>query len=465
MPNMDSLARAVAGQLPNFLAAGVLVFLFGLAFSYWFRRESPARRFAIWFWGLVALAAIPLLAVAGAMVGTEAPALTKASAPVSLPSSWALYLFFGWVAIAGIALTRVGLGLRHVYLLRRHCVAVEVEDLAPELQAILARFQATRSVAILLSEEIQSPTALGLFGAAVVLPKWILKELTTSELEQVLLHELAHLRRYDDWSNLTQKIVKAMFFFHPAVWWMENKLSLEREMACDEAVLEATRNPRAYAQCLTMLAEKSFMRRSVMLAQAAVSRIGQTSQRVARILRSERPQSRRTWKIALPSFATVLVLSVASVSRMPELVVFENSAPQTAPATAKITEAKPSPMTAAAGMERQLKAQTGTEAGASKGHIRNSKSDEVLAAIQAPAMSPKARQPESNVVETKLKYGRHDHRMTARETPASEVVIVFVAGQQNGTDFTTLWQVQMWHITVLRTSQNPTRQKASQKVI
>ncbi len=465
MPSMDSLARAMAGQLPNFLAAGVLVFLFGLAFSYWFRRESPARRFAIWFWGLLAMAAIPLLAIAGAFVGTGAPALAKASAAVSLPSSWALYLFFGWMTIAGIALTRVGLGLRHVYLLRRHCVAVDVGDLPPEPQAILARFQATRSVAILLSEEIQSPTALGLFGAAVVLPKWILQELTNSELEQVLLHELAHLRRYDDWSNLTQKIVKALFFFHPAVWWMENKLSLEREMACDEAVLEATRNPRAYAQCLATLAEKSFMRRSMILAQAAVSRIGQTSQRVARILRSERPQSRRTWKIALPSFATVLVLSVASASRMPELVVFQNSAPKTTPQTAKNTEAKATPLAPVAGMEHQLKALTGANGRASGSHIRDSKSHELLAAVPSPAMRPKPRQTKSNVVEAKLNYSRHDHQMKARVPPASEVVIVLVASQQYGMGTSTFWQVQMWHITVLRTSQNPTRQKASQKVI
>jgi beta-lactamase regulating signal transducer with metallopeptidase domain len=71
------------------------------------------------------------------------------------------------------------------------------------------------------------------------------------------LHELAHLRRYDDWTNLAQKLVKALFFFHPAVWWIEKQVSLEREMACDDAVLAETASPRAYAECLAHLAEKT----------------------------------------------------------------------------------------------------------------------------------------------------------------------------------------------------------------
>ena len=95
------------------------------------------------------------------------------------------------------------------------------------------------------------------------------KELSTAELNSILIHELAHLRRWDDWTNLGQQILKALLFFHPAVWWIESKLALEREMACDDAVLAKTANPRGYAQCLISVAEKSFARRGLALAQAA----------------------------------------------------------------------------------------------------------------------------------------------------------------------------------------------------
>ena len=92
----------------------------------------------------------------------------------------------------------------------------------------------------------------------VVVPGWVMQELSADELNQILLHELAHLRRWDDWTNLAQKVVKALFFFHPAVWWIEKRVSLEREMACDDAVIAETASPRAYAECLTHLAERTF---------------------------------------------------------------------------------------------------------------------------------------------------------------------------------------------------------------
>ena len=82
----------------------------------------------------------------------------------------------------------------------------------------------------------------------------------------------AHSGNSTDWTNLAQKLVRTVFFFHPAVWWIERRLSLEREMACDEAVLAETENPRAYAECLVSLAEKSFVRRGLALAQAVVGR-------------------------------------------------------------------------------------------------------------------------------------------------------------------------------------------------
>ena len=110
-----------------------------------------------------------------------------------------------------------------------------------------------------------------------MIPDWALIELSSSELNQVVLHELAHLRRWDDWTNLAQQIIRALLFFHPAVWWIGKKAELEREMACDDAVLAETESPRAYAECLAHLAERSFVQRSLALAQAAIGRFHQTA--------------------------------------------------------------------------------------------------------------------------------------------------------------------------------------------
>jgi hypothetical protein len=160
-------------------------------------------------------------------------------------------------------------------------------------------------------------------------------------LNAILLHELAHLRRWDDWTNLAQKLLRALFFFHPAVWWIESKLSLEREMACDDAVLAETANPRAYAECLVTVAEKSLMRRGLAMAQAAVSRVRQTSQRVAQILDTKRPGATRIWKPALGLVAAFAMICVGLLSRSPELVSFQDKTPTAESASAAISLSGP----------------------------------------------------------------------------------------------------------------------------
>ncbi len=126
------------------------------------------------------------------------------------------------------------------------------------------------------------------FVPSLPFPAWALQEIPADELQAICLHELAHLRRWDDWTNLAQKILKAIFFFHPAVWFIENRLSLEREMACDDAVLAANFSPRVYAESLLGLAEKSFLRRGIELAQAAVGQVWQLKLRIVEILRRDR---------------------------------------------------------------------------------------------------------------------------------------------------------------------------------
>jgi hypothetical protein len=162
----------------------------------------------------------------------------------------------------------------------------------------------------------------------VIFPGWLIEELSPDEVNQILLHELAHLRRRDDWTNLVEKLVKAMLFFHPAVWWIESKVSLEREMACDDAVLAETARPRAYAECLTHVAEKTLIRRSLVLAQAALGRVRQTSLRVARILDANRPrQTGHAWRSAVPLLAGFAITCTLLVSNQRQLIAFQDAGP------------------------------------------------------------------------------------------------------------------------------------------
>jgi len=333
-------------QIVDCLLEGTLIALFAGVILRFSSRQNSATRFAVWFSALVVIAAVPIsaltssaLTISGSAwwsrVGSISAEPSHPHSLLSLPSSWALYLFAAWAAIAAWHLLGVCRSLWHLYTLRKSCVAVDPASLEPQLQETLNRNQSTRRVILCTSDQVQVPTAIGLIKPAVVLPRWVMQELSASELNQILLHELAHLRRWDDWTNLAQKVVKAVLFFHPAVWWIEKRVSLEREMACDDAVLAETASPRAYAECLAHLAEKTFIQRSVALAQAALGKIRHTSLRIARILDLNRdvnrdldraPGTGRAWKPAVSLVAAFAVVCVVGVSRAPRLIAFSDSA-------------------------------------------------------------------------------------------------------------------------------------------
>jgi beta-lactamase regulating signal transducer with metallopeptidase domain len=321
---LQPLAQLSAERILNCTAEGMVIALLAWALLCAIGPRNSGTRFAVWFAALLGIAALPL--VGG--LASQGSSLAKHS-EITLPASWALYIFAAWAAVAGLGLLRVGVGFWHLHRLRQNCMPVDTTALDPLLQKTLAEFESSRAVKLCVSDDLRVPTAIGFSQPLVVLPSWAMRELSTLELNAVLLHELAHLRRRDDWTNLAQKILGALLFFHPAVWWIEKKLALEREMACDDLVLAETKstNPRAYAECLVSLAEKSFLRRGIALAQAAVDRLRNVSLRVTRILDVNRPRATRIWSPAPVLVGAVSLVCLLALSQAPtRLVSFENGA-------------------------------------------------------------------------------------------------------------------------------------------
>ena len=225
------------------------------------------------------------------------------------------------------------LGLVQLRVLRKTCIPVDHENFSNAVREALAR-SGRKNLVLCTSDRIQVPTAIGFLKPAIVIPDWLLGELSPAELEHVLLHEASHLRRHDDWTNFAQKLLKAVLFFQPVVWWIDTQLTQEREMACDDLVLRQTGKPRVYAECLASLAEKSYLRRTVLLAQAAVSRLRHTTARVARILKSEYGQPTlvvphdysRRWQPAACGVALVAAVAALSTMRIPQLISFSDAA-------------------------------------------------------------------------------------------------------------------------------------------
>jgi beta-lactamase regulating signal transducer with metallopeptidase domain len=326
-PGIQELAQVVAERVMNSIAGGLLIAGFAWLVLRMVGKQNSGTRFAVLFSALIAIAVLPL--VPGLSSGGAATHAMRAA--IMLPRFWAVAICSAWVFFAALAATPVLVGLWNVCRLRKSGVALAPSNLHPTLQETLAHCEGVRPVTVCSSATVSVPTAIGFFKPVILIPEWALQVLPVDELKIILLHEFAHLRRWDDWTNLAQKVVRTVFFFHPAVWWIEKRLSLEREMACDDTVLAETGNPRAYAECLVSLAEKSLMRRSLLqrglaLAQAAISRARETSIRLAQILDVDRPRATRVFKPALGLMAALASVCLIMLPDAPRLIAFENAA-------------------------------------------------------------------------------------------------------------------------------------------
>jgi len=113
-----------------------------------------------------------------------------------------------------------------------------------------------RRIDLFVCERISGPLAMGVFRSAILLPVSALTHLSPDQLEVVLAHELAHIRRGDYLWNMIQTIVETLFFFHPAVWWLGGQLRQQRELCCDDVALSCCTDPVVYATALLRLEEQ-----------------------------------------------------------------------------------------------------------------------------------------------------------------------------------------------------------------
>ncbi len=322
MSALQTLAQETSSQIVNCLVLGVSVAAVAGTATALAGRKNPGIRFAIWFAALIAIASLFFAAffAAGPIANGSSTGHVTA---ISLRPEWALYIFGAWTFCAAVGLARIGRGLWQVRALKQSSVPLEAslaDSITNALPSISRRFR------ICVGEKLRVPAALGFFTPMIVLPAWAVRELSAEELKTVVLHEAAHLQRWDDWSNLLQKIIRALLFFHPAVWWIDSRLSLEREMSCDDLVLARSRNARQYAACLVALAEKTHAHQSLALVQAAVSHLKHTAQRISKILDGRERSSKPVLAPLMAAVTAFGALSLVAVQHAPQLVSFRSAA-------------------------------------------------------------------------------------------------------------------------------------------
>jgi len=278
-------------------------------------RLSATHRFAVWSAGFVVVAGLPFLpALAFSAISANASNSAAASphAWLQFDSRWTVVVAAVWLLASAARATDLLLHSLRLRRLWRSATPIE----PPATSTPGRRFQ------ICTTPRIDRPSVIGFFAPRILIPDWLFARLTSSELDQIVLHESEHLRRGDDWTNLLQKLCLVLFPLNPALWWMERQICKSREMACDEGVIRITHAPRAYAACLTSIAERGLERRTEALSLGAWQRRPELVQRVHSILRGSR---------TLPPFAARAVLGVLGcgllaasfeLAHSPQLVAF-----------------------------------------------------------------------------------------------------------------------------------------------
>lgn len=208
-----------------------------------------------------------------------------------------------WLLGVTLMLLRQFGGLRLLGALERR----PYEVLPAQWQARVLHLQRalgiSRTVVVRLAGDVVAPFTARLFRPVIWLPLTLLTQLPTAQLEALLAHELAHIRRLDWLSNGVQCVIESLLFFHPGAWWLSRRIRQEREHACDDLAVAACGDAIALAEALAQLERHRHPSPRLVLAANG----GSLMQRITRLLTSTTPRAR--WRV--PAAIAVIVVSGA----------------------------------------------------------------------------------------------------------------------------------------------------------
>ena len=345
---MSTFGLAFTSALVDFVWQGVLVALVLLAALHTLGRRSAQVRYGLCLLALATLMALPVITTASRFKGTDfvrgglvtgrpitvvadtgkglrVEALIRSGTAPSVVSTlqpWILPIWSFGVLLLSLRLVAGGLEVR---ALRRSITAAD--DLLRDRGArVASRIGLRRAVQIGISTRADGPSVIGWLRPLILLPPATLMGLTPTQLDAVLAHELAHIRRHDYLVDIFQMVAETLLFYHPAVWWVSHRLRIERELCCDDEAVRVCGDATAYARALVTMAKLQVP------AMAMGSTGGSLSDRIRRLLGVSRREPSRSapWR--------VVVIGVALLS-----VTLANVGAQTKPVRFEVASIKPAP--------------------------------------------------------------------------------------------------------------------------
>lgn len=251
------------------------------------------------------IAAATTAVAAPASPANEAPLPTANTMQLSSLLPWLVYFWMAGVCVLTVRSLGGWMALQRFK--RQNAVPAEAAW-QQRVTRLAQRLRISRAVRLCESAVAEVPAVIGWMKPVVLLPASALSGLTPDQLEALLAHELAHIRRHDYLLNLFQTCVETLLFYHPAVWWIGKRIRAERENCCDDLAVQICGDPLAYARALTQMEQ---LRCDAPRLAMAANR-GPLLERIQRLI--VRPPAQRTstgW-IAIAAISVIVVTAWAS---------------------------------------------------------------------------------------------------------------------------------------------------------
>jgi len=217
-------------------------------------RASANVRYAVCWAAALFVIALPALQSTPAL--PDALRATPGDAIISLPDAWwtsMLVILAAWTLWAGIQIVRFVSAIVAIRRARARSRAfpLHAESRLPHWRRVR---RDGRRATLVLSDSVTTAAVLGWGSPLIAVAPSLVETLDADELDRVLIHEWAHVQRGDDLVNILQIVVRIIAGWHPALRWIDHRLHVEREIACDEITVAITGSPKSYARCLMKLA-------------------------------------------------------------------------------------------------------------------------------------------------------------------------------------------------------------------
>jgi beta-lactamase regulating signal transducer with metallopeptidase domain/peptidoglycan/xylan/chitin deacetylase (PgdA/CDA1 family) len=224
------------------------------------------------------------------------------------------WLVLVWFAGALALTLRLAGGWVLTERLRREPAGALAREWRETLARLARQLRVSRPVRLCESALVEVPTVIGWLRPVILVPASALAGLSAPQLEALLAHELAHIRRHDYLVNLLQSVAEIALFYHPAVWWLSGRVRVEREHACDDLAVRATGDVLVYARALTTL--ETLRGQKVNARTLAVAADGGIlMQRIQRLIKAQPAQAGRSPLLACAAVVLVVLAGVIACAQ------------------------------------------------------------------------------------------------------------------------------------------------------